>query len=133
MGRLNQIVRDRRAVVSWYRERLADNERVRWPLGYEDPELSMQSLVMVLDPAVDRDQVIQALAAEGIGSTIGGYSVAEQPYYEDRYDLRGEDYPVSSMLGRQSLTLPVTTTMVEADVEQVVATLEGALLAGAGR
>ena len=131
VGRLDHIVSERQRVVGLYREALKAVSGLRWPGGYELGGLSMQSLVVVLDAAIDRDRVVSALADQGIGSTLGGYGLAEQPYWKDRYDLRSEDYPVATELARGSLTLPVTTTMSEEDVSRVVSALETAM-GGAG-
>jgi len=130
LGRLEHIVTQRRRVMGLYREALRSVAGVRWPQGYEIPEQSAQSIVVVLDDGVDRDRVIESMGREGIGTTIGGYSLSEQPYYADRYGLRSADYPVSAGLAAGSLTLPVTVDMGEAEVHRVVdrlvACMEGA-------
>ncbi|MGM0577265.1 MAG: DegT/DnrJ/EryC1/StrS family aminotransferase [Myxococcota bacterium] len=119
MGRLDDVVGARRWVGHRYREALAEVEGVHVPRGYELPDLGWQSLVVVLADGLDRDAVMRELDARGIGSTIGGYSLVEQPYYRERYDLDASRAPVACRLAEQSLTLPLTTTLDEGDVRRV--------------
>ena len=123
LGRLDFIVSERRRVTSLYREALASVPGVRWPTGYELPNLSCQSVVVELDSSVDRDAVIGHLAERGIQTTIGGYALADQPYFVERYGLRMEDLPCAGRLANSSLTLPVTVEMNREDVEHVTASL----------
>ncbi len=120
LGRLETIVRERRRVVALYRDALRDHPRVRWPVGFDEPELSMQSLVVVLREGGERAQVLERFAAAGVGATIGGYALADQPYWQDRYDLEPGALPVSAELARRSLTLPVGVAMTEGQVAEVV-------------
>ncbi len=123
LGRLEMIVRERRRVTSLYREALQDQPEVRWPRGYELPELSCQSVVVELAGDVDRDRVIEGMLEREIQTTIGGYALTAQPYYVERYGLREEDLPNAGRLARRSLTLPVTVEMTAQDVERVVTSL----------
>lgn len=132
LGRLDAIVASRRRVAGWYRSALTDRELlrdvVRWPKGYEEPGLNVQSLVVELGEGVDRDGVIRALRAQGVETTIGGYGLAEQPYYAQRYDLDPRRFPAATRLAHQSLTLPVTHAMSATDVEAVVERLAQCLV-----
>ena len=123
LQRLDGIVAGRQRVVSWYRAALAATSGVRVPAGYALPELSCQSFVVLLDEDRDRDAVIRSLGARGIQTTIGGYDLAEQPYYAGRYDLDQEGLSGARRAGRSSLTLPVGGEMSAADVERVVTAL----------
>ena len=130
LDRLDGIVAERQRVVGLYQEALSSIDGVVCPSGYGAGGLSMQSWVVTLDPRVSRDQVIGRLADEGIQTTLGGYALAEQPYYEERYGLRSEDYPVAARMAACSLTLPVTVDMDASAVERVVRCLRAAMEAG---
>jgi dTDP-4-amino-4,6-dideoxygalactose transaminase len=126
LGRLDGIVAARRRIAGWYREALAPLARrglVRWPRGYDAPELAMQSLVVEVTGGAGRDEVMAGLAARGIGSTLGGYALATQPYYRRRYGRDPERTPVAARLYRRSLTLPLTEAMSRDDVAGVCAAL----------
>lgn len=126
LGRLDGIVAARRRVVGWYREALAplmERAWVRWPRGYDAPELAMQSLVVDLADGPARDEVMSGLGQRGIGATLGGYALASQPYYRRRYGRDPAETPVAAGLYRRSLTLPVTEAMTREDVATVCAAL----------
>lgn len=127
LGRLDGIVSDRRRVMGLYREAMQAVDGVRWPQGYELPELSCQSMVVELDSVVDRDAVIGHLAERGVQTTLGGYALADQPYFVERYGIRHEDLPCSGRLAKSSLTLPVTVEMDREDVEYVAQSLRAVM------
>ncbi|MCB9727515.1 MAG: DegT/DnrJ/EryC1/StrS family aminotransferase [Deltaproteobacteria bacterium] len=127
MGRLSQIVDDRRRVLALYLDALRGQAGLRVPSGYGAGALSAQSFVVELDADVDRDAVIAALGARGVQTTVGGYALAEQPYYVQRAALRMEDFPVAARMARSSLTLPLSGAMTAQDVARVVEALSGAL------
>jgi perosamine synthetase len=127
LDRLDDIVGHRRRIANLYREALQNVPDVRWPRGYDQPSLSFQSVVVELSATVDRDAVIAHMAGAGVQTTLGGYDLADQPYYGERYGLRPGDFPCSSRLAAGSLTLPVTIEMEAADVEAVAADLVRAM------
>ena len=123
LGRLEDIVSERRRVAALYGEALASTPGVRLPKGYELPDLSCQSVVVELERSIDRDAVISGLSELGIQTTIGGYALADQPYFIERYGIRSEDFPGAGRLAKSCLTLPVTVEMNREDVEHVTASL----------
>ena len=127
LGRLETIVSERRRVTDLYREAMSSVSAVRWARGYELPELSCQSVVVELDSAVNRDVVIGRLAERGVQTTLGGYSLADQPYFVERYGIRREEFPHSDRLSKSSLTLPVTVEMNREDVAYVTESLQAVM------
>ncbi len=127
MTRLDAIVAGRARLAAWYREALAALPRVSWPAGYQQPDLAFQSLVVLLDPEIDRDQVIDRLAGRGVQTTLGGYALALQPAYRGRPDADPARLPNASRAQASTLTLPATLAMTQADVEVVVDALADAL------
>ena len=123
MNRLDEIIARRRQVVAWYREHLAGVDGVRWPSGYQQEGLSMQSLVIELLEQ-PRDAEIARLRSRGIETTIGGYATFEQPYFVAKYGRPSKGaLAVSHRLAQRCLTLPVTHDMEESDVRAVTKAL----------
>jgi dTDP-4-amino-4,6-dideoxygalactose transaminase len=48
-------------------------------------------------------------------------SVPEHPYYQQRFGWRPEQWPHAMRLGRQTVSLPLSPALTDADVERVVA------------
>jgi dTDP-4-amino-4,6-dideoxygalactose transaminase len=78
---------------------------------------------VMVDPEVagiDRDGFLQALHARGIGTGVHYLSVAEHPYYQQRFGWRPDQWPHAMRIGRRTASLPLSTKLTDADVERVV-------------
>jgi len=69
--------------------------------------------------SVTRDQFMEMLKAENIGCGIHFISVHLQPYYQNRFGYRTEDYPNAAWLSDRILSLPLFPQMTETDVQDV--------------
>ena len=85
------------------------------------------SVLVRPDAAVSRDELVAALRARNIGSTVHFHGIHLQSYYRDRYGIRREELPVASDWAERSITLPLHPQMTELDVEDVAATVESTL------
>lgn len=70
--------------------------------------------------SVDRNDVIERLAAAGIAASVHFIPVHLHPYYRERYDYAPTDFPVALDAFERSLSLPVHLQMTDADVDRVV-------------
>jgi len=123
LGRLDEIVGKRRQLALWYREHLHAADHVEWLKAFDRDGLSIQSMIIRLPDEFDRDIVIREMLKEGVQTTLAGYAIDEQPFYQRRYGQDGRAYPHSSRLFRQGLTLPLAHDMEEPDVEAVAKAL----------
>ena len=69
---------------------------------------------------VHRDAVIDALLAENIGAALHYRSIHTHPYYREKYHYQPNDYPHAYEVGEHILSLPLTSGMSPADLEDVV-------------
>ena len=72
-----------------------------------------------------RRQVVEALAAKGVGSQVHYIPVHSQPYWVDRNGAL--DLPGASAWYHRCLSLPLYPAMVDGDVARVVEALAEAL------
>jgi dTDP-4-amino-4,6-dideoxygalactose transaminase len=92
------------------------------PVGPKDRH-GLHLYVLVLNSSaftVARDQIVDALLAEGIGAAIHYRAVHNHPYYRDTYGYRPEDFPKAAVIGDNILSLPLTPGMADADVADVI-------------
>lgn len=69
---------------------------------------------------ISRDDFLQAMTREGVGVGVHYMSVAEHPYYQERFGWRPEQWPESLRIGRQTISLPLSPKLSDTDVEKVI-------------
>jgi dTDP-4-amino-4,6-dideoxygalactose transaminase len=85
------------------------------------------------DAGMSRDALLEALEAQRIGSGVHYLAVHLHPYYRERYGLEPDDLPVAHRISQQTLSLPLSPKVSDADQDDVVAALRHVLDRGAAR
>lgn len=67
-----------------------------------------------------RDDFIVSLAELGIGSSVHFIPLHIQPYWRDRYSLEPTAFPKAMSAYRKAVSLPIYSSMTDADVERVI-------------
>jgi len=71
--------------------------------------------------AGQREQVIEGLKADGVGSSVYyPKALPDTTLYRERYGYREGEFPVASEISNSSIALPVGPHVSEADVETIV-------------
>jgi dTDP-4-amino-4,6-dideoxygalactose transaminase len=73
---------------------------------------------------IDRNEFLQALKAEGIGSSIQFISLHLHSYYRERFGFQKDDFPVAASISERTLSLPISPALTKRDVEDVIAAVE---------
>jgi perosamine synthetase len=127
MGKLDEMLRLRRAVAAMYDAALAAADGVRIPTCPPGSTHTYQSYVVMLDPEIDRDRVIAELAASGIETTIGTYALHAQPFFARAFGCSPGDLPRSYRAFMSSLALPLHAAITPTEVDEVVGALNAAI------
>jgi dTDP-4-amino-4,6-dideoxygalactose transaminase len=69
---------------------------------------------------ISRDAFLDAMNARRIGTGVHYLSVPEHPYYQQRFGWKPEQWPNAKRLGRQTVSLPLSPKLSDADVERVI-------------
>ncbi len=72
---------------------------------------------------ITRDDFLEAMNATGIGTGVHYLSVPEHPYYRRRFGWQPEQWPHAMRIGRETVSLPLSPAMSDADAERVIATV----------
>ena len=72
------------------------------------------------DASITRDAFIEGMFAAGIGCSVHYVPLHLHPYWRDRYGLMPSQFPQSQKAFETAVSLPLYTTMSEADVERVI-------------
>ncbi|HTV84719.1 MAG TPA: DegT/DnrJ/EryC1/StrS aminotransferase family protein [Dyella sp.] len=68
-----------------------------------------------------RDDFLDAMNAARIGTGVHYLSIPEHPYYQQRFGWRPGQWPNAMKLGRETVSLPLSPALSDADVERVMA------------
>lgn len=85
---------------------------------------------LLIDPArapVQRDVFLDVMTQRGIGTGVHYLSIPEHPYYQDRFGWRPETFPEAQRIGRQTVSLPLSAKLTDAEVDRVIETVRGIL------
>ncbi|RKN58981.1 DegT/DnrJ/EryC1/StrS family aminotransferase [Micromonospora costi] len=119
LGRLADLVAQRRALAARYHDLLADVDGLTPVRDPEYGETNYQSFWVRLDReyATGRDEVLAELAAAGVSARRGIMAAHLEPAYAD---VTPAPLPVTERLTRDSLILPLHHALTEADQDLVV-------------
>jgi perosamine synthetase len=120
LRRIDTLLSRRAAIASQYSNLLAGMEGVSL-LPPPEPGTEMGWFVYVIrfDADVDRDVMMERLAARGIGSRPYFWPIHLQTFYRDQFGFREGDFPHSEAAGRSLLALPFSTVLRADQVERV--------------
>jgi dTDP-4-amino-4,6-dideoxygalactose transaminase len=77
---------------------------------------------LLIDPedcGIGRDKFIERMSKAGIGVGVHYQSLARHPYYQERYGWRPESCPVADRIGQQTVSLPLSPKLSDADVARI--------------
>lgn len=69
---------------------------------------------------ISRDKFLEDMNSRGIGTGVHYLSVPEHPYYQERFGWTPEQWPHAMQIGRQTVSLPISAKLADADTERVV-------------
>ncbi len=126
LDRLAEFQRRRLEIVALYDECLASVPGIIRPETPPDVESAWHLYVVRLDSErlrVTRNEVIEYLKADNIGTSVHFIPVPLHPLYQQRLGCRPEDFPNAVALYEQSISLPLFPDMTDDDVRSVCRSL----------
>jgi perosamine synthetase len=132
LERLDRLLAQRQAVATRYSEMLRRVPGVTVKSAVSSTtRMSWFVFVIHLDPRIDRDRVIEQLEARGIPSRVYFTPIHLEPYYRQRLGFRPGDFPVAERVAASILALPFHTNLSDAEMDEVVAALQSAVVRAA--
>jgi dTDP-4-amino-4,6-dideoxygalactose transaminase len=130
LEKLDRMLEMRSAAAARYAGLLDDVDGVEAPLA-DDAEHKRSWFVYVVKvaPGIDRDAVLERLAAQGVEAGHYVPAVHLQPYMRDRYGFSEGMCPVAEDACDRTLALPFFPQLEAADQERVVDALRDAVAA----
>jgi dTDP-4-amino-4,6-dideoxygalactose transaminase len=121
--KLDGFIATRERYANIYQEAFADLPEIESLRRVEGVRHAWHLFVILVRTdklSIDRDQFMEALRLEGIGTGVHFRSLHIQPYYRDTFGYAREDLPNAADVSDRLLSLPMNPKMTEKDVLDVV-------------
>ena len=76
---------------------------------------------------ITRDDFLNAMNEQRIGTGVHYLSIPEHPYYQQRFGWKPEDYPNAMKVGRQTVSLPLSAKIATTDIWRISEAVKQAL------
>jgi len=121
-----------RRVAIWnrYQQELAELPVVRPAEPAADTRHACHLYTVLVDAehsGISRDAFLEQMNSRGIGTGVHYLSVAEHPYYQQRFGWRPEQWPAAMDIGRRTASLPLSAKLLDSDVTRVIDAVHAAI------
>lgn len=79
--------------------------------------------IAIKDHCQGRDSILNELHQKGIGTGVHYLALPEHPFYCETYGWTSNDYPVATDWGRSTISLPLSATLTDQDVNRIADTV----------
>jgi dTDP-4-amino-4,6-dideoxygalactose transaminase len=120
----------RRAIWDRYQAAFADLPVIRPAEPEPDTRHAHHLYTLLIDAAhcdCERDAFLEHMTAQRIGVGVHYLSLPEHPYYQQRLGWRPEETPHAWRIGQQTVSLPLSPALSDADVDDVIAAVRAGL------
>jgi len=117
----------REAVARAYRDAFAGDPRLELPAGPRQGDVHAWHLFPVFVPAEARDPLRESLRRRGVATSLHYRPLHLHRAYRERYHLAPEALPQALARSRQAVSLPIYSTLSDAQVAHVIAAMQAAL------
>lgn len=123
LARVEQNLKIREKIWQRYNEAFADIPEIITPLeeeGIRHARHLYTILLRVEELKIDRNQFIEALKAENIGTGIHYVALHLHKYYRETFGYKRGDFPNAEYISDRTVSLPLSAKLTEADVDDVI-------------
>lgn len=123
LAKLNDFQQKREEYVSMYDRAFGEMPEIETPKTRQYVKHAWHLYPILINSdflKIDRGEFIEALKAENIGTSVHFIPLHLHPYYQQTFDLKRGDFPVTEQVYDCILSLPLYPKMTEDDVEDVI-------------
>jgi dTDP-4-amino-4,6-dideoxygalactose transaminase len=123
LKKCNQFWNDRRRIAMDYERAFAGFEEIQVPTCSKDVQHAWHLFVPQLNPTrlkIDRNQFLECLRQEDIGTSVHFIPLHLHPYYRDILGYRAADFPQASAAFERIFSLPIYPSMTRSNVDRVI-------------
>jgi dTDP-4-amino-4,6-dideoxygalactose transaminase len=123
LSRFDENQQKRKVIWLRYQEAFADLPIIT-PQEPEPDTIHAMHLYTILvdlnELQADRDTIVNALHAEGIGIGIHFIALHFHPFYKNKYGFKRGDFPNSEFISDRTISIPFSAKLTSTDVEDVI-------------
>lgn len=120
ISKLEKFIKKRQELASLYGEELKNVPSITLPRVKPEVRHVWHLYTILLDKRVDRGRFISAMRAKNIGVSVHYPPIYRFSYYQENFDFKPEDFPVTEDISSRIVTLPLFPKMADDDVEDVI-------------
>jgi dTDP-4-amino-4,6-dideoxygalactose transaminase len=113
----------RKHIAAAYHDAFADMPEIQPPVCAPELQHAWHLYVIHLQLErlkISRDQFIEALKEQGIGTSVHFIPLHLHPYYRDTFGYAPNDFPNATQAYQRIISLPIYPRMTEADIGHVI-------------
>jgi dTDP-4-amino-4,6-dideoxygalactose transaminase len=124
LRRFSAMQERRRQIVQQYQSAFGSDPAFRIPVTRPHVKNAHHLYVLRLtgvEMSIGRDQFIEEMTARNIGTSVHFIPIHMHSYYRNKYGYVPDSFPVAHAAFRQMLSLPLSPSMSDQDVHDVIA------------
>jgi len=125
MGNMDQTIAQRIRLADLYDQALADIPWLTVPHRNARSKHVFQTYHVMIDPKIDRQQLISYLKSAGIETNLGAQAIHCLTYYRQKYHFRPTDFPNAARAYSCGLALPMGPHVGQEEISHIAARLAG--------
>lgn len=127
MKKLDQMQKRREEIADRYNQSFAQIPQITIPTVKSYATHAWHLYPIQVNPellSINRNEFIEALKAENIGTSVHFIPLHLHPYYREKYGFKGDDFPNAESLYNNEISLPIYPRMTDEDVEDVISAVK---------
>jgi dTDP-4-amino-4,6-dideoxygalactose transaminase len=120
LARSEEMASRRRAIAERYHGEFGSYAVLDLPVDRQDVGHAWHLYVLRVDDELARDSLAAHLAAHGVGFSVHFIPLHLHSYYRDTYGYQPHDFPVATREFGRAVSLPIFSSMSDAQVDRVV-------------
>jgi dTDP-4-amino-4,6-dideoxygalactose transaminase len=123
LKKCNEFWQARQRIAAIYAKAFAEIDAIQVPVCRKDVHHAWHLFVIQLQLErlrINRNQLIEALRENQIGTSVHFIPLHLHPYYRDKFGYKPGDFPNATAVFERIVSLPIYPKMTEGEVERVV-------------
>jgi UDP-4-amino-4,6-dideoxy-N-acetyl-beta-L-altrosamine transaminase len=121
LKKLEKFIERRQELASLYCGGLKDTPSITLPRARPNVRHVWHLYTILLDKKANREKFIAAMKAKNIGVSVHYPPIYRFSYYQENFDSKPSDFPVTEDISNRIVTLPLFPRMSDEDLNNVVA------------